>query len=167
MFVYHFQKIDINPTKLLGEITSVISEPSHINTYENNVLIHFSSELDSSQITILTNTVKNHKSRSSDELIRIMYTSAVRFGDTLMDEFIQENIKLGITQRGLTNHVRKTLREVKDALETGSLYDALNEIKNLDIKDFDSTILSEIRILEMKNKIEDFLNLPRTNNWRN
>ena len=82
-----------------------------------------------------------------------------------MKSFVRENIKLGITQRGLTGHVRKTLREVKDALETGSVYDAITEIKNLNHSDFDDTILTDSRILEFRNKIEIFLNVPVATVW--
>lgn len=87
------------------------------------------------------------------------------FGKKISDDFIAENLLLGITQLGLTNHVRKTLQEVKDALETGSIYDAITEIKNLNSEDFDETILTENRILLFRRKIEQWLGVPYAVNW--
>lgn len=100
-----------------------------------------------------------------DELINNKINEAIIFGKQLQEDFIKENVKLGITQLGLTNHIRKTLREVKDALDTGSVYDAVTEIKNIPPESLDSNILTSSRLLLFRNKIEIFLEVPLATNW--
>lgn len=82
------------------------------------------------------------------------------FGNDIIDDFAAENILLGITQAGLTNHIRKTCREVTDALRSGSLYDALYEVRQIPAEAKDSTFLTDARLLAFVNKIEAYLGLP-------
>jgi hypothetical protein len=82
------------------------------------------------------------------------------FGNEIIDDFAAENIVLGITQAGLTNHVRKTCKEVTDALRSGSLYDALHEVRQIPEQAKDPTFLSNSRLLVFVNKIETYLGLP-------
>lgn len=100
-----------------------------------------------------------------EEIVSKKVDEAVDFGKKLVDEFLKENVLLGITQLGLTNHVRKTLREVKDAVDTGSLYDAISEIVVISLDDLDSNILTEERLLAFRNKIEIFLEIPLSEVW--
>ena len=90
---------------------------------------------------------------------------ALAFGNTIKKDFVAENVMLGITQRGLTGHVRKMMREVKDAIDSGSLYDAITEIKLLNPADFDSVIITPARILVFRNKIETYLQVPLATSW--
>lgn len=100
-----------------------------------------------------------------DEIIDNKINEAIVFGKQIQEEFVKENVKLGITQLGLTNHVRKTLREVKGALDTGSVYDAVTEIKNIPPESLDNNILTAARLLLFRNKIEIFLEVPLATNW--
>lgn len=87
------------------------------------------------------------------------------FGNTLKKQFIDENVLLGISQRGLTSHVRKSMREVNDAIGSGSLKDAITEIIALEPAHLDEVVMSEARLLAFRNKIEAFLNVPQASSW--
>jgi len=56
---------------------------------------------------------------------------AIAFGHQVIAEMATENILLGITQAGKTSSVRKASAEVISALSTGSLYDAIAEIRTI------------------------------------
>ena len=92
-----------------------------------------------------------------DEQITSLYDSAVAFGNKLMGDFVKENIKLGITQLGLTNHVKKTLADALDSVLTGSLYDAIYEVSIINPADLDVDILTAARLLSLRNQVEEFL----------
>lgn len=94
-----------------------------------------------------------------------VYREAKNFGIKLQEEFIANNLLLGITQRGLTKHVRKTLQEVNDCITTGSLYDAIDEISRVRPEDFDDAIITAQRLLVFRNKIEEYLGLPLSQQW--
>jgi hypothetical protein len=87
---------------------------------------------------------------------------ARQFGQTIIDEFAAENVLLGITQAGKTGFVRKACREVTDALMTGSLYDALTEVRALPPEVKDPVFLSDVRLLALVNRVEDYLKIPRS-----
>lgn len=100
-----------------------------------------------------------------EQIIDIKIESSLKFGTQILSDFVKENVLLGITQRGLTNHVRRTLFQVKDAIESGSLYDAITEIKNLPESAFDSVILTPQRMLHFRNRIEIFVKVPIASSW--
>lgn len=91
--------------------------------------------------------------------------SAKLFGSNLKFSFIIENVLLGITQLGLTNHVRKTLMQVDHAIQNGSLYDAIEEIAAIPPESLDAAILSESRILAFRNKLESHVGVPLATTW--
>ena len=90
---------------------------------------------------------------------RRMIVSALDFGKQLQEDFLIENVMLGITRKGLTNKVRRCLYHVKNAIDTASLYDAIYEISQIPESEFDPDILTADRLLAFRNKIEDFLGL--------
>ena len=87
---------------------------------------------------------------------------AMNFGTELMKEFTKDNIKMGITQDGMTGTVRKNMSEVIMALQTGSLYDAITEAKAIAADKKDAKYITDARILAFINKIEAKLGLPLT-----
>lgn len=99
------------------------------------------------------------------ETINKMGDDAEVFGKRLISDVRNENIALGITQLGITNNVRKILFQVADALRTGSLFDAIYEISILDQENFDQAILTPTRLLDIRNRIESYLAIPRSNAW--
>jgi hypothetical protein len=85
---------------------------------------------------------------------------AIEFGVGLARDFTVENIMLGITQYNKTNEVRKALAEVWSALETGSLNDAIVEMRAIPANKKDAIFITDARILVMINKLETYLKLP-------
>jgi hypothetical protein len=104
-------------------------------------------------------------SQTAEQYISYKMDEAISFGNSLKKKFIDENVALGITQLGLTNHVRKVMREVNDAIGSGSLKDAVLEITLIDPSELDSTIMSSSRLLSFRNKIEAFLAVPLATTW--
>lgn len=97
--------------------------------------------------------------------IKAVVNNAMNFGSNLIFEFATENVLLGITQLGLTSHVRRTCVEVVSALTTGSLYDAIDEIKKISPDSLDANILTPERVLVFRNKIEQQLGIPLATVW--
>ena len=85
---------------------------------------------------------------------------AKEFGIRLTEKFSAENIMMGITQAGMTSHVRKSMGEVLSALSTGSLYDAISELRAIPSDEKDLVFLTDERILIAINEIETYLKLP-------
>jgi hypothetical protein len=104
-------------------------------------------------------------SQTAEQYISLKMEEAIAFGSQIKKKFIDENVALGVTQLGLTNHVRKTMREVNDAIGSGSLKDAIIELAALDPASLDSTILSATRLLSFRNKIESYLAVPLAIAW--
>lgn len=84
---------------------------------------------------------------------------ARRFAQIMEDDFLNENIRLGITQLGLTNHVRKSLTEVSAALHSASLYDVVLEISRVPSEDLDAQIMTAARLLKFRNEVEEYLGI--------
>jgi hypothetical protein len=83
--------------------------------------------------------------------------AAINFGQQLLVEFAAENIELGITQDGMTKAVRQKMSEITSALQTGSLYDAIDEIDAIAEEDKDDKYITDERLAEYKQKILDYL----------
>ncbi len=165
MYQYNYVK-NINSSRLnLELIEAGLSASAQINTAGASISISFEQQLTPSEKTLLDGIISNHVFKTQREYIDDRIDMAVDFGIKLMRDFVSENVQLGITQRGLTGHIRKALREVKDALETGSVYDAITEIKSLNQSDFDAVIMTDARILAFRNKIESFLGVPLATTW--
>ena len=151
-----------------------INEPIDITEYKlihNNDTLTFDTEQErttyisqiNASIEIFEPTIDNSAIMYST--IEDVLTSAINFGQKLMKDFIIENITLGITQRGLTSHVRKITSELITCLNTGSLYDAISEIKLITPASLDPVILSEARMLSFRNKVHEYLGLPLVTTW--
>lgn len=116
--------------------------------------------VESEMATIMTAEANYIDSDPFQYVLDTVIRPARAFGQNLIDEFVAENVLLGITQVGLTSHVRKTMREVQDAVSSGSLYDAIVEIKSIPTEAKDPVFLSDARILKFINKIEAYLRIP-------
>ena len=90
---------------------------------------------------------------------RAILVAARQFGDKLITDFGAENMVLGITQDGMTNQVRKAMSEITNALITGSLKDAIDEIDEISEADKDDKYITDERLAEFKAKILSFLGL--------
>lgn len=83
--------------------------------------------------------------------------AAIDFGSELLVEFSTENVVMGITQDGMTKQVRQAMSEVISALQTGSLYDAIDEIGNVPENAKDGKYITDARLQEYRLKIEEYL----------
>lgn len=88
---------------------------------------------------------------------RAQLAAAKAFGNSVIEDFTLENMALGITQDGMTGDVRKATTEVMSALSTGSLYDAIDEIRAIPVEKKDEKYITDARLLAAINKIEAFL----------
>ena len=99
---------------------------------------------------------------TTSQIVMAKIVSARQFGEQMISEMAAENVLLGITQAGKTNAVRKASSEVINALQTGSLYDAIAEIRAIPSESKDAIFLSDARLLVVVNKIETYLELPHS-----
>lgn len=102
---------------------------------------------------------KYNKTSSPQAVINKVVSSAMTKGQSIIQEFIAENLVLGITQAGKTKEVRQAMAEVTSCLMTGSLYDAIDELRLIPAEAKDSTFITDVRILSYINKIETYLGL--------
>lgn len=82
---------------------------------------------------------------------------AIAFGQNLLVEFSSENIIMGITQDGMTKQVRQAMSEIILAIQTGSLYDAIDEIDLIPAEAKDGKYITDARLQEYKTKIQNYL----------
>lgn len=99
---------------------------------------------------------------SEIEQIEEVVKSAISFGNRILVEFTAENIQLGITQLEMTKRVREAMADVILALQTGSLYDAIDEVREIPDSKKDGKFISNKRLLKYVNKIEEFLNIEKS-----
>jgi len=92
-----------------------------------------------------------------DKHIEDVLAASKAFGASLVDEFTTENVLMGITASGQTNAVRKALYETWQAIETGSLHDAIYEAEQVTRT---SPFLTETRLRAFINELESYLGLP-------
>jgi len=91
--------------------------------------------------------------------IEALVAGAIAFGNALMIEFAAQNVGMGITQDSKTADVRRAMANVLNALQTGSLYDAIAEARAIAAEDKDDKYITDERLLAFVNKIEARLGL--------
>lgn len=87
--------------------------------------------------------------------------SAARdFGMRLMVNFAAENVLLGITQEGKTGEVLTKMAPVMTPLQSGSLYEAIAQMRAIPSEQYDTKYITAARLLSGINKIETYLGIP-------
>ena len=84
------------------------------------------------------------------------------FADVLLIEFSAENMRLGAVSDGKTNDILEKLDKVIRALSAGALEVAIQELKAIPQESYDDRYITHARVLSLINKIEQYLNIPRT-----
>lgn len=97
---------------------------------------------------------------SLNEMVEATIQRAMTFGAGLIKKFAAENVLLGITQAGMTATVRTNLAQVITCLQTGSLYDAIAQVKAVPAESKDATFITDARLLSFVNEIERYLGVP-------
>lgn len=92
----------------------------------------------------------------ANKYISLIIGRSIEFGNELIREFTSENVQMGITASGQTNAVRKALAESWQAIQTGSLHDAIYELEQV-VRT--SPFLTEARLRAFINRIKDYLGI--------
>lgn len=87
---------------------------------------------------------------------------AIEFGQQIIQNFSAENIAMGITQYGMTAQVLLATMDIIVALQSGSLYDAIAKAKAIPAEKKDAMFITDARLLNFVNKIEDYLGITRS-----
>lgn len=107
-------------------------------------------------------TAANQVSLETALIRDAVLTPAITFGQEIIVLFAAENIRMGITQAGMTTTVRAVTADIVSALNIGSLYDAILAAQAVPDTSYDPTFVTAARLLEFVNKIEDYLGIPRS-----
>lgn len=142
------------------EIKIVVPEFDGFLCEDSVVTVLLTTEVTSEIVNKIEMIIPPHPSQLSQ--IKRVINSASNFGMDLMNDFAAENVIMGITQDGMTGTVRKACSEVIDCLVTGSLYDAIKEVKSIPLEKKDSKYLTNARLTIFINKIETYLGIPLT-----
>ena len=134
---------------------------------ETNLKVHLSYNYQA-DIILISNywsamTETGEATPTSEEqllFIRTKIDSAMDFGRDCIAEFAAENVALGITQAGMTGTVSDIFEKIVQALQTGSLYYAIDLAKAIPTEDKDATFVTDIRLLAFVNKLETYLGIP-------
>ena len=89
--------------------------------------------------------------------VEFAIADAVSFGQRILIKFAAENVLLGITQLDMTATVRTILAPVIQCLQTGSLYDAIAQVRLVPPESKDATFITDVRLLGFINSIETYL----------
>lgn len=97
----------------------------------------------------------------SIERIKVLVLKpAKQFALEIEENFVAENIAMGITQAGKTDLVTERLSEVLKHVRNASLYSALAAIQNVVVDESVHPFITAPRMLAFANKIKKFLNIP-------
>ena len=91
--------------------------------------------------------------------ISVVVRKAQAFGQGLMTKFAAENVMLGITQDGKTGEVLDKMTGVVNAMQSGSLYEAIARAKAIPQSEYDSKYVTNARLYSFINEIERYLGI--------
>lgn len=94
----------------------------------------------------------------SSEAVSKKILNAMDFGKSVMVAYAVQNVLSQFSLEQIKDIITRTAK-VQQALNTGSLYVALDELALIQT---DETVITEAKITEVRNKIQDYLNIPRT-----
>ena len=95
--------------------------------------------------------------RKAQATLKRKVRGAIRFGQQLIKDFVEENVAMGITKDDMSEAVLDAMEKVEAAVRTGSLYVAIKRIREIPTEAKDAKYITDARLLEFINKIEEFL----------
>lgn len=107
-----------------------------------------------------TSSITDITAEVQERQLKSLVESSIQFGHKILTEFAAENIALGITSDNMTKTVRQRTNQVVEALQTGSLIDAIDEIRSIPEESKDPKFITNSRLLSFINKIEQHLEMP-------
>lgn len=145
-------------TRIHNVVMPVLNEETE--EYEDQVVDSYEeSQVKADYVVSYEDITEEAQVQSIANVVR----KAMSFGNDLMVEFSTENVMMGITQDGMTKTVRKNMSQVMSALMSGSLYDAIDEAKSIPEQSKDPKYLTDARLLQYVNKIEEYLGIELSN----
>lgn len=147
----------INPDKLTVEILAAALPLVSISALGTSVNILMSRSLEWNEEAALADLVTNHTTTDMATYIKGVILRAASFGQGVMAEYGASNVLAGLTLAQIQSIMAKTSK-VQAALQSGSLYVALAEIALIERDE----VMTEERITVFRNKIQDYLGIPRT-----
>lgn len=147
-----------NITTFHQAILNIVPEFLGFNVEDSQVTAEFSIEVTQALIDTVEAIVPPQESQV--EIVQGIITNAMIFGQKLMVEFAAENVMMGITQAGKTKAIADYLANVIRYIQTGSLYEVINEINALELAGVPVELdpyISTARLDEFKAKVEAYL----------
>lgn len=162
-----WKEFEVKLDRMHGHLKEVCSDYSGMVASEEEliVMLDYQNEADIIRIDDYweSRTEQEESQPTAQEIqenIQVVISKAMDFGKQLMVEFSAQNVLMGITQAGKTKEVLTFLADIKNAMDTGSLYTAIDEIDELisnglpvELQPF----ITEQRLLDFKNKILSYL----------
>lgn len=161
--------------KMLIEFDSIVTDVSYDSSNNDGYCI-VGEGTSTAEQTSISNYIADYSNILSAEetlinLVDASLKSARGFAFQIVNDFTNENVRMGITQLGKTKYVRTNLRELNECISTSSFYDAIvecdaiigyiNDPANTVFVDTD-LFINVARITKFKNLLELFLGVPTT-----
>ena len=159
MYSYSFNKAyDLD--RLTAEISAAgIPMISMDLISDTNFIVNSASQLTNTQQLALIAVVASHiKSTNLVNIVASRITAARSFGLNIMARYGAQNVIAGYDIATIQDIMIATSK-VQAALNTGSLYVAIQEINSIEP---DGIIITVEKLKAVRNEIEDYLQIPRT-----
>lgn len=153
---------NVNLTKLQQEIETSNIAKTVMNMVDigSEFAVVFNEGLSIEEKNILDSIISNHNFLSPADEVKIVVSNAITFGNNLIVEFASENVVMGITQAGKTKDVADYLSDLMRYVQTGSLYEVINEVDRLIATGLPVNLapfITEARLISFKQKILNYL----------
>lgn len=149
-------------TTVLSEliVSAGLTALSYINTAGLDILIYFPEALSTESEASLGTVVNGHinQVRATSNMENTIQ-EATNFAYKLIRNFAAQNVLLGVTQANMTGTIINILAPTLVALQGGSLYEAINRLREVPPESYDATFITEPRILQTINAIESYLGI--------
>lgn len=109
---------------------------------------------------VLAERESSRLASEQEQQLRSIVKNAISFGSQLMEDFVIENIVMGITQDNMSESVLDAMAGVESALRTGTLHVAIKRLKEIAPEQKDAKYITDARLLDAVNKLEEYLGMP-------